>query len=74
VAAWFATWEGQFKALDERGRQAVAALAGDPEAAIAPADESLAGRAGARVGVAFGTIGEAIDHSPIGRLVRRRAT
>ena len=32
------------------------------------------GRAGAAVGVAFGTVGEAIDHSPIGRLVRRRAT
>ena len=42
--------------------------------AIAPADESPVGRAGARVGVAFGTIGEAIDNSPLGRLARRRAT
>jgi hypothetical protein len=74
LAAWFARWEEQFKVLEERGRAAVTGLASDPEAAIAPADESLVGRAGARLGVAFGTLGEAIDHSPVGRLARRRAT
>jgi hypothetical protein len=74
LVAWFATWERQLKVLEERGREAVAALASDPEAAIAPADETVVGRAGARLGVAFGTVGEAIDHSPIGRLARRRDT
>ena len=34
----------------------------------------LAGARGRQVGVAFGTIGEAIDNSPLGRLARRRAT
>jgi hypothetical protein len=74
LATWLAGWEERFKLLEERGRAAVAALARDPDAATAPADETLAGRAGARVGVALGTVGEAIDHSPIGRLARRRDT
>ena len=36
-------------------------MAGDPEGAIAPADESTLGRAGAKLGAAVGTLGEAID-------------
>ena len=73
-AEWFAGWERQLAVLEERGRAAAAAMARDPEAAIAPADDGRVGRAGARLGVAFGTVGEAIDNSPIGRLARRRAT
>ena len=73
-AEWFAGWERQLAVLEERGRAAAAAMARDPDAAIAPADEGRVGRAGARLGVAFGTVGEAIDNSPIGRLARRRAT
>ncbi|WP_037499916.1 hypothetical protein [Solirubrobacter soli] len=74
TAEWFAAWERQLAVLEERGRAAAAAMGRDPEAAIAPADDGRAGRAGARLGVAFGTVGEAIDNSPIGRLARRRAT
>ena len=75
LAAWQDGWAERLRALEERGRAAaVAHRAATPEAAIAPADESPLGRAGARVGVAFGTIGEAIDNSPLGRLARRRAT
>jgi hypothetical protein len=74
LAAWLERWAAQLKVLEDRGRARVAQLGADPEAAIAPADDSRAGRAGARLGVAFGTMGEAIDHSPLGRLARRRAT
>jgi hypothetical protein len=74
LAAWEAGWETRLRGLEERGRTAVMALGTDPDAAITPADESRMGRAGARLGVAFGTVGEAIDHSPIGRMARRRST
>ncbi|HEY6889273.1 MAG TPA: hypothetical protein VI300_15875 [Solirubrobacter sp.] len=74
LATWEAAWETRLRGLEERGRAAVVALGADPDAAIAPADESRFGRAGARLGVAFGTVGEAIDHSPIGRMARRRTT
>src|SRR4051794_41039395 len=74
LAEWLERWAAQLKVLEERGRAAAAEMATDPHAATAPADEGRAGRAGARLGVAFGTIGEAIDHSRLGRLARRRAT
>ena len=74
LAEWHDGCEDRLKALEARGRAAAAALGADPEAAIAPADESRLGRAGVRVGVAFGTVGEAIDHSRLGALARRRAT
>jgi len=74
LAEWHDGWEDRLKALEARGRAAAAALGADPEAAIAPADESRLGRAGVRVGVVFGTVGEAIDHSRLGALARRRAT
>jgi hypothetical protein len=60
--------------LEPRGRAAAAAMGADPEDAIAPADEGPVGRAGARLGAVVGTVGEAIDASPVGRLARRRAT
>jgi hypothetical protein len=74
LAEWADGWSARLRALEDRARATAVALAADPEAAIAPADESRAGRTGVRVGVAFGTIGEAIDNSPVGRLARRRAT
>jgi len=74
LAAWYEGWDTRLRALEDRGRAAASAMGADPEAAIAPADESRVGRAGARLGVAFGTVGEAFDHSPLGRLARRRAT
>ena len=38
-------------------------MAADPERAIEPADDGTLGRAGAKLGVALGTVGEAIDQS-----------
>jgi hypothetical protein len=74
LAVWQDGWAGRLRALEDRARAAAVALGSDPEGAIAPADESSAGRAGVKVGVAFGTIGEAIDNSALGRLARRRVT
>jgi hypothetical protein len=51
----------------------VVALAGDPEEAIRPADESALGRAGHTVANGMGTLGEAIDGSPLGKAARRLA-
>jgi hypothetical protein len=70
LAEWHEGWERRLRELEERGRSAAAAMAGDPEGAIAPADESTLGRAGAKLGAAVGTLGEAIDS----RLARRRST
>jgi phage-related tail protein len=74
LAAWQQGWADRLRVLEDRGRAAAAAMGADPEAATGPADEGHVGRAGARLAVAFGTVGEAIDHSPIGRLARRRST
>jgi len=74
LAAWHDDWERRLSRPGARGRAAAAAMAADPEAAIAPADEGTLGRAGAKLGVAVGTLGEAIDNSRLGRLARRRAT
>jgi hypothetical protein len=74
LAAWHDGWERRLRELEDRGRAAVAALAADPDAAIAPAERGTLGRAGARFGAAVGTLGEAIDSSAVGRLARRRAT
>jgi hypothetical protein len=70
LAAWHDDWARRLRALEDRGRAAVAAMAADPQTAIAPADESALGRAGAKLGAAVGTLGEAIDN----RFARRRAT
>src|SRR4051812_38700027 len=74
LGAWHEGWETRFSELEERVRAAVKALAHDPEGAIAPADEGALGRAGAKLGAAVGTVGEAIDGSALGRMARRRGT
>jgi hypothetical protein len=74
LAAWHEGWATRLAALESRGRAAAAALGADPEDAIAPADEGFVGRTGARVGAVLGSVGEAIDASPVGRLARRRST
>jgi hypothetical protein len=73
LAAWHTGWTTRLGALEQRGRATVAAMGADPEDAIAPADEGPVGRAGARLGAVVGTVGEAIDASPVGRLARRRS-
>jgi len=72
LADWHQGWEGRLRGLEERGRNEVTAMAADPEAAVAPADDGPLGRAGQRVGIAMGTLGEAIDQSRVGRFARGR--
>jgi hypothetical protein len=71
LAAWQAAWADRLAVLEVRARAVAAAMGADPEAATAPADTGYVGRMGARVSAAAGAVGEAIDHSPIGRLARR---
>jgi hypothetical protein len=58
---WHEGWERRLVDLATRGRAALVELAADPEACVAPADTSWLGRAGQKVNVAIGTLGEAID-------------
>jgi hypothetical protein len=74
LATWHEGWAKRLGALEDRGRAAAATMGADPEDATAPADEGHVGRAGARLAAVAGTVGEAIDASPVGRLARRRAT
>lgn len=74
LAGWHEGWEARLRTLEDRGRATAAALAADPEDAIAPAERGPLGRAGAKFGAAVGTLGETIDSSGIGRLARRRTT
>jgi hypothetical protein len=71
LAGRHARAEERLRELEERGRAIAVALADDPDAAIAPADGGRLGQAGLRLGVAMGSLGEAIDGSPIGRFARR---
>jgi len=74
LATFLRDWRQALEPFEPRGRSLVEALAGDPDAAIAPAQDSPVGRAGVKVGVALGALGEAIDNSRFGRLSRRRNT
>jgi hypothetical protein len=70
LAARHDAWAARLRPLEERGRAIAVTLANDPEAAIQPAQDSLLGRAGHQINAAAGTLGEAIDHSPLGRVAR----
>ena len=72
LAGWERGWGERLAPFEQRARDAVAALARDPEAAVAPADPSRLGRAGQRVNYALGALGEYVDHSPLGEAARRR--
>jgi hypothetical protein len=71
-AAFHRGWGARMAEAEDAVRGAVFVLATDPDGAIEPADESALGRAGQRAAVAMGSLGEAIDSSPLGRAVRRR--
>jgi hypothetical protein len=62
LAAWHGGWERRLTELEARGLEAVAALADDPDAAIAPADDGPLGRAGQKLNATLGALGEAIDN------------
>ena len=70
LEAWHIGWRDRMRAVEDRGRAAVRAMAADPERAIEPADDGTLGWAGAKIGVALGAVGEAIDN----RVARRRST
>jgi hypothetical protein len=71
LAARHDGWADRLRPLEERGRAIAVTLADDPDSAIAPAEDSVLGRAGQHINNAAGTLGEAIDHSPLGRVARR---
>jgi hypothetical protein len=71
LAGFFGGWETRLRPHERAVADAVLALAATPEEAIAPADGSPAGRAGAGLADAIGTFGEAFDASLAGRVARR---
>ena len=68
LANWERGWELRLRALAEEATHAVAAEAEDPERAVQPYDGSKLGRAGHKLAVSLGTLGEAYD----ARVGRRR--
>jgi hypothetical protein len=71
LAAWERRWESRLRGAQDAVEATVVALAEDPDEAILPADDSALGRAGHSVASGMGTLGEAIDGSPLGRAARR---
>lgn len=71
LAAFHREWEARLRRVDDDARAVAVAAGSDPELAVAPADPGLGGRAGHRVAYALGSLGEAVDGSPVGALVRR---
>jgi hypothetical protein len=64
-------WSGEISAARDAVRDAAIALAEDPDDAVRPAESSALGRAGHGAATAVGTMGEAIDGSPLGRAARK---
>jgi hypothetical protein len=64
-------WEGEIAAARNAVRDAAIALAADPDDAVQPAEASILGRAGHTAANALGTVGEALDGSPIGAAARK---
>ena len=71
LAAWHRRWEFRLRDAEERVMATIVALAEDPGDAILPASQTTAGRAGHGLANALGTLGEAIDGSPVGRAARK---
>jgi hypothetical protein len=71
LAAWHRRWEARMREAEDAVMASVMGLAEDPDDAIRPASPTRAGRAGHGVASGLGTLGEAIDGSPVGRAVRR---
>lgn len=71
LAAWHRRWEARLRELEDAARAVAAGAGRSPEAAIEPAEPSALGRAGHSLASGLGTLGEAIDSSPLGRAARR---
>jgi hypothetical protein len=61
LRAFCSRWERKLRAHERSVRLAAIALGERPDEAIAPADDSLAGRAGAKVNSGIGAFGEWFD-------------
>jgi hypothetical protein len=71
LAAWHRDWEARLRALEDAAREVAVAEGRAPERAIEPAQAGSLGRAGHAVANGLGTLGEALDGSPVGRAARR---
>jgi hypothetical protein len=71
LAAFHLHWRDEIASARDAVRHAAIALADDPDDAIRPAESSLLGRAGHGAATALGTVGEAIDGSPVGKAARK---
>jgi hypothetical protein len=71
LAAFHRGWEGRLRDAAEAARDVALSCARDPDGAIEPAVPTAVGHAGHRVAAAAGALGEAIDSSPVGRLLAR---
>lgn len=71
LAAFHERWALEIEAARDAVRASAIALADDPEDAVRPAEGSVLGRAGHGAANALGTVGEAIDGSPIGKAARK---
>ena len=64
-------WEDEIAAARDAVRDAAVGLADDPDDAVRPAEDSILGRAGHTAANALGTVGEALDGSPLGGAARK---
>jgi hypothetical protein len=71
LAAFHHRWAEEIGAARDAVRDAAIGLSNDPEDAIQPAEASVLGRAGHGAATALGTVGEALDGSPIGKAARK---
>jgi hypothetical protein len=69
LAEWLSDWETRLRAIAGEAQAAVVAEAEDPERAVRPYDGSKLGRAGHKLAVSLGTLGEAYD----GHAAKRRS-
>ena len=71
LATFHRRWAEEISTARDAVRDAAIGLSDDPEDAIRPAETSVLGRAGHGAANALGTVGEAIDGSPLGQAVRK---
>jgi len=71
LATFHRHWESEIATARDSVREAAIGLAADPDDAIQPAEGSILGRAGHTAANALGTVGEALDGSPIGAAARK---
>jgi hypothetical protein len=71
LAAWHRRWEVRMREAEEKVMATIVAMAEDPGAAVEPASQTTAGRAGHGLAGAVGTLGEAFDASVAGRAARK---